>query len=140
MRKTNFLIIGLSVTILIFLTVYGMKHTYNNLSDLIEIDIEQITEISISDKHGHHRVTSDQKKIDELLAYLDTFHFKRIRGDQTTYMPMKAPIIYLYTDDTGEFIVPYADEAMVSYKVYKLKPSGMSHVYLQDIYNSIEDK
>ena len=52
---------------------------------------------------------------------------------------MNASIIYLYGDDHIDFIVPYNDEAMISYKVYKVKEGTITNTFIYEFYETLVD-
>lgn len=138
MRK---IMIGLIISILIFLiAIYGVwSSDYNEkgLVNTLTIKPEDITHISISNMKGDYKTTYDQEKINTFIYYLERLHYKRLRGDQSAYMPMKARMIYLYAGDTVDFIVPYKTEAMISYKVYQIHGGQIENAFLLDFYNSL---
>ena len=65
--------------------------------------------------------------------------YKRLSNDQTSYMPMLANIIYLTDGVNEDFIVPYGQEAMISYKVYQMKGGSIDQTYILDFYNSLDN-
>src|SRR5699024_5287006 len=86
---------------------------------------------------GVSKTTKDKSKINELFEHFNQVEYKRMRGDQTAYMPTKAYIIYLHEGDYSDFIVPYNDEAMISYNVYKIKKDEITYEFLNNYYQSL---
>jgi len=91
-------------------------------------------------KIGEFKTTVNQADIDMLIDYFNQFKFKRLNGDQSGYMPMRASIIYIYTEEQADFIVPYGQEAMISYKVYQIKNGPVEQQFLIHFYNSINEE
>ena len=117
---------GLLLAVIIGLFVIGMyisDYRTKHFAETVDITVEEIDKLEVSspDEVGAYKITSEKKDFITLLDYLNQFHYKRLNGDKTSRMPMKASIIYIYIDDRIEFIVPYGPEAMISYKVYKIK-------------------
>ena len=100
---------------------------------------EEINEIEMSDLTGNDRRTTDPEKISYILDYFDQVKYKRLVNDETAYMPAKAPILYLYGDDWTDFIVPYENEVMISYKVYQVKEGSIDPLMLEKIYHMLPE-
>lgn len=133
-------IVVIGVVILTLFLLGGKYSDYRKKSfiDILEVNPEAVSRISVGIA-GEYKSTTDKQKINELLHYLDSVWYTRLQGDQTAYMPMEASIIYLYEDNQVDFIVPYNDEVMISYKVYKVKNGEISSSFLYEYYQSMED-
>lgn len=132
-----FLTIGL-----IILGIYGFfygEHSSKPLSDTLTIDFDSVTKIELSNLTGDYRSTEDKEDIQFILNYLNQVQYKRLMNDQTAYMPKRASIIYVYEDDRSNFIVPYENEAMINYKVYKVKNGAIDQAVLLKIFESLHE-
>lgn len=98
------------------------------------------TQIEVSNLTGNYRSTEDKEEIRFILNYLSQVKYKRLMNDQTAYMPKRASIIYFYDNEQSNFIVPYENEAMINYKVYKVKNGTIDQNVLLKIYESLEEE
>lgn len=113
--------------------------SYKNLDEIMDVHPENVTRITLSNYTGDYRTTTDPDKIEEFVRHLKRLQYKRLSNDQTSYMPMLANIIYLTDGVNEDFIVPYGQEAMISYKVYQMKGGSIDQTYILDFYNSLDN-
>ncbi len=132
------IIVAVSLVIIVFalLGVKNSDYREKSFEETLEIHPDHVKKVSIG-VAGKYRSTTDREKIDELFHYLESVQYKRLVGDKTAYMPMNASIIYLYGDEHIEFIVPYNDEAMISYKVYKVKEGTITNAFIYEFYETL---
>ena len=126
----------------IFLAVHLSEDRTKQFTEIMDVKIDEIDKIEMSSpvKVGEYKRTSKRSDAEKLIHYLNQFQYKRLKGDQTARMPMKASIIYIYIDDRIEFIVPYGPEAMITYKVYQVKHGPVDEAFLVKFYEEIEDE
>src|SRR5690625_5048382 len=146
-KQPKFIVI--SVVLLLVLIIGAMMlavqfsdYRTKHFSETMDVDVEEIDKIEISSpsRVGESKQTSKRSDLKKLIDYLDQFQYKRLNGDQTARMPMKASIIYIYIDDRIEFIVPYGPEAMITYKVYQIKEGPIENDFIAEFYEEIEDE
>ena len=146
-KQPKFIVI--SVVLLLVLIIGAMMlavqfsdYRTKHFSETMDVDVEEIDKIEISSpsRVGESKQTSKRSDLKKLMDYLDQFQYKRLNGDQTARMPMKASIIYIYIDDRIEFIVPYGPEAMITYKVYQIKEGPIENDFFAEFYEEIEDE
>src|SRR5699024_1980731 len=132
------IIIIIGIVIVVTVSILGLKYSgyEKDFEETLELDQASINKLTM-EINGVSKTTKDKSKINELFEYFNQVDYKRKRGDQTAYMPIKAYIIYLHTDDYSDFIVPYNDEAMISYKVYKIKNGEITYEFLTNYYESL---
>lgn len=134
----------LIVSVTLFLIVFvllGVKYSdyrEKSFEETLEIHPDHVKKVSIG-VAGEYRSTTDEETMEELFQYFESVQYKRLIGDKTAYMPMNASIIYLYGDDHIDFIVPYNDEAMISYKVYKVKEGTITNTFIYEFYETLVD-
>ncbi|OZU88743.1 hypothetical protein CIL03_10680 [Virgibacillus indicus] len=143
MRKTNYIIISIVLLLILFLAIIGFKNSdyrIKNLEETLEVDPENVTRISLSHpiNKGRYKSTEDEGKIEFFIEFLDGVNYRRLPGDQSAYMPMSASMIYLYEGDKVDFIVPYEQEAMISYKVYEIRNGMLENTFIIEFYNSLD--
>ena len=134
-------LIFLSICLIITIAIMGILHSdYRDKSfeETLTVDISDITQITM-ELNGMARKTTNKTKINELINHLNQLDYQRLRGDYTSYMPTKAPIIYFHTKEYIDFIVPYNTEAMISYKVYKVKRGRITNKFLFGYYESLNE-
>lgn len=134
------IIISISILIIVSVIIFGtLRSDYREktFQETLTVDQYDVTKVTM-EYGGVTKKTTDKSKIDTLFQYFDRVKYKRMRGDQTSHMPSKAYIIYLHTDNYIDFIVPYNDEAMISYKVYKVKHPQITNRFLIEYYHSLD--
>ena len=133
------IIIIIGIIIVVTVSILGLKYSgyEKNFEETLELDKASITKLTM-EIGGVSKTTKDKSKINELFEHFNQVEYKRMRGDQTAYMPTKAYIIYLHEGDYSDFIVPYNDEAMISYKVYKIKKGEITYEFLNNYYESLK--
>ncbi len=133
------IIIIISILMIATLVTFAFLHSdYRKKSFQETLTVHQKDVVKVTMEFGGvTKQTTDKSKIDILFKYFDRVKYVRMRGDQTAFMPTKAHIIYLHSDDFVDFIVPYNDEAMISYKVYKVKDGQITNRFMTDYYQSL---
>ena len=132
-----FFLLTILIVTLLLLAVENSDYRTKTLAETVNIDLKEVTEISLSypiSKDGVYRSTRDEEEIGYLTDYLASVHFERLIGDQSSYMPTQASMIYLYTEDESAFIVPYEKEAMIDYKVYRIKGGRIENEFLMEFF------
>src|SRR5699024_2268023 len=116
------IIIIIGIIIVVTVSILGLKYSgyEKNFEETLELDKASITKLTM-----------------EISGVSKTNKDKRMKGYQTAYMPTKAYNIYLHEGDYSDFIVPYNDEAMISYKVYKIKNGKITYEFLNNYYESL---
>jgi len=135
------IIIILSIIIVVSVAVLGIiQSDYREKSFNATLAIKQSDVVKISmEINGKTKTTTDQVKINELFTYFNRVSYKRLRGDQTSHMPSKAAIIYLDGNKQHDFIVPYNNEAMISYKVYQVKHGQITNDFYIKYYHRLDN-
>lgn len=136
-RKLILLSICLIITIAIMGT-FRSDYRDKSFQETLTVENSDIIQITM-ELNGMARKTTNKAKINELIKHLNQFDYQRLRGDYTSYMPTKAPIIYFHTKDYIDFIVPYNTEVMISYKVYKVKHGHITNKFLFSFYESLNE-
>lgn len=133
------IIITISIILVVIFSVLGIKYSdyEKSFEETLTANHKTVFKITM-EIGGVSKSTTNVAKIDELFEYFGNVTYRRMRGDQTAYMPTKAYIIYLHEKDYIDFVVPYNDEAMISYKVYKVKNGEITNDFLTRFYNSLE--
>ncbi|PAV27749.1 hypothetical protein CIL05_20260 [Virgibacillus profundi] len=143
MRKVNIMITSIVLVLVLILAVLGFKNSdyrTKTLEETLDVNPENITKVMLSNpiNKGRYKSTRNKDKIEIFINHFDQVNFRRLTGDQSTYMPMRASMIYLYEGDKVDFIVPYETEAMISHKVYEIKNGRVRNTFIIDFYNSIK--
>ena len=146
-KQPKFIVISVGLLLIlvisaIVLAVEFSDYRTKHFTETMDLDVDKIDKIEISSpsRVGESKRTSKRSDVKKLMDYLDQFQYKRLNGDQTARMPMKASIIYIYIDDRIEFIVPYGPEAMITYKVYQIKEGPVESDFIVEFYEEIEDE
>ena len=128
--------------LLCVMALMGCAHHKLSLEDIIEMPSENIVKVGldIPNHKGEIHTSNKRTDIDELLDYLSSFQYEKIRGDVTTHMDMSAPMIYIYGEHTESFLVPYDDEVMIDQHLYHVKDDQIDYQTLQLYYEKIADK
>ncbi|MGM8365647.1 hypothetical protein ACLIBG_09205 [Virgibacillus sp. W0181] len=106
------------------LTVYGIQnneHSAKDFNEIMTVQLDNITEISMIDLSGEQRCTKDPKHIKAFVNYFNQFQYKRLRNDQTAFMPKRTMTINFDTGDDIDFIIPYGNEVFISHKTYSIR-------------------
>lgn len=121
-------------------TLIGCKAHKLTLHDIIEVPSENIVKVGldIPNYKGDIHNSTKQSDIDELMDYLNSFEYEKIRGDVTTHMEMSAPMIYIYGEDTESFLVPYDNEVMIDQHLYRVKDGQIDYKKLKQYYKKIK--
>src|SRR5690625_365739 len=132
------IIIIIGIIIVVTVSILGLKYSgyEKNFEETLELDKASITKLTM-EIGGVSKTTKDKSKISELYEHINQVEYKRIKKKQTAYMPTKSYNIYLHEGDYSDFIVPYNDEAMISYKVYKIKKGEITNEFLNNYYQSL---
>ncbi|MBP1969915.1 hypothetical protein J2Z83_002023 [Virgibacillus natechei] len=140
MRKTiAFLFIILALPSLSLIAI-AYSNYVKELNDALHVNPEEVTKITVgsSESKGQYKSTREEEKINILMNYLNQVDYQRLSGDQTSYMPTKASIIYFNENEKQSFMVPYETEAMIDHKVYKIKNGTIEDSFLIELYHSMD--
>src|SRR5699024_10903646 len=96
------IIIGIIIVVTVSILVLKYSEYEKNFEETIEIDKASINQLKM-EIGGVSKTTKDKSKINELFEHFNQVEYKRMRGDQTAYMPTKAYIIYLHEGDYSDF-------------------------------------
>src|SRR5699024_8226647 len=115
-------------------------HHTLRLEDIIEVPSEDTVKVGLdSPNHkGDIHTSNKRTEIDELLDYLSSFQYEKMRGEVTTHMEMSAPMIYIYGEHTESFLVPYDDEVMIDQHLYRVKDGQIDYKKLKQYYKKIK--
>lgn len=120
------------------LAVYGIQnneHSTKDLNDILNVDLNNITEISMTDLSANQRNTTDPEQIKAFVDYLNQFKYKRLRNDQTNFMPDRTMTINFYTNSGMDFFIPYGNEVLLTHKIYRVQHGPIDEDELMDIFN-----
>ncbi|GAB3057298.1 hypothetical protein [Virgibacillus ainsalahensis] len=136
---TGLLLFVLIITLMVVLAFENSDYREKDLGETLDINTDEITKITLSTPifNSQYKTTTDQDEIETFIKYFDQVEYQRLSGDQSTYMPMKASSIYIYGEEKSGFIIPYENEAMINYRVYRIKLGKLENQFLIDFYNSI---
>lgn len=137
MKKIILLLIIFLLVMMISVSI--LHDNEKTLSETLTVQPEKVDKIMISSQEeiGQYKITTNPEQINRLIDYLNQVTYTRLSGDHTSYMPMKATIIYLYEQDKQDFIVPYETEAMINHNVYKINHGKIQNAFLIDYYQSL---
>lgn len=125
------------------LIVYGIQnneHSAKDFNEILNVGVDDITEMSMIDLSGKQRETKSSEHIEAFVSYFQQFQYKRLRNDQTAYMPNRTMSINFYADDEIEFIIPYGKEIFISNKVYYIKKGTIEQDDLLKMFRSLPEK
>src|SRR5699024_7855184 len=130
------------ILLLCVMALMGCAHHKLSLEDIIDVPSETIVKVGldIPNHKGEIHTSNKRTDIDELLEYLSSFQYEKIRGDVTTHMVMSAPMIYIYGDNKESFLVLNVDEMMMDKHLYHVKDDQIDYQTLQLYYEKIADK
>src|SRR5690625_14380 len=142
-RRYHFIAVLFSVIVITVAVFAFYKSDYRTkpLQDVVTVDPQEVTEVSLNSPYlntGFHS-TTDPQKINILIHYLKDTGYQRLNNDQSSYMPTRAAMIYLYENDKTDFLIPYEKEVMINHKVYRVKNQDIDNQFLQDFYLSLEE-
>lgn len=106
------------------LAIYGIQnneHSPKDLNEILTVELDNITEISITNLAAQQRNTTDPKQIEAIIKYLNQFKYQRLRNDQTTFMPDRTMTINFYADGEMDFFIPYGKEVLLTHRIYRVK-------------------
>ncbi|MFB4168492.1 hypothetical protein [Virgibacillus sp. JSM 102003] len=137
MKITAFIII----IVLTALTAFAMQFdgSTQRLSETLNVNPDAVTKISLSPPtESNYNSTTDDDKIDEFIHYIEQLNYNKIRGNEPSYLPMTASMIYLYENNQVDFIVSFEDKVMISQQVFEVKNGEISHTFITDYYKSLD--
>jgi hypothetical protein len=111
------------------------------LEDTLTVTLENADKVMISDleEQGTYKTTTNPRKIKELVQYLDHVTYTPARGHETGYVPSRAIIIYIFEQGEHNFIVPYENEAIIAYNVYRVNKGIIDNQFLAEYYDSLNE-
>src|SRR5699024_5870744 len=102
-KQPKFIVISVGLLLIlvisaIVLAAASSDYRTKHFTETMDLDVDKIDKIEISSpsRVGESKRTSKSSDVKKLMNYLDQFQYKRLNGDQTARMPMKACIIYIY--------------------------------------------
>ena len=111
------------------------EYSAKNFSEIFPLNQADISEITVDDYSSRTHSIKDKARIEEVLHYFDQFQYKRLRNDQTSFMPDNTLMIHFDDGERTTFIIPYKKEMMLDNKVYKLKGGELSEEKLLDLFD-----
>lgn len=124
------------------LAVYGIQnneHSTKGLDEVLTVPLDNITEISMTNLSRRQRNTTDPEQIQAFVSFLNQFQYKRLRNDETSYMPNRTMTINFYSDDEMDFIIPYEQEVFITHKVYIVKNGPIRESELVELFLSLPE-
>src|SRR5690625_5341248 len=81
------IIIIIGIIIVVTVSILGLKYSgyEKNFEETLELDKASITKLTM-EIGGVSKTTKDKSKINELFEHFNQVEYKRIRGDQTSYI------------------------------------------------------
>src|SRR5699024_11864632 len=91
------IIIIIGINNVVKVSILGLKNSgyEKNFEKTLELDKASITKLTM-EIGGVSKTNKDKSKINELFEHFNQVEYKRMRGDQTTYMTTKAYYNYLH--------------------------------------------
>lgn len=111
------------------------EYSAKNFAEIFPLNQTDISEITVDDYSSRTHSIKDKDRIEEVLHYFDQFQYKRLRNDQTSFMPDNTLMIHFDDGERTTFIIPYKKEMMLDNKVYKLKGGELSEEKLLDLFD-----
>ena len=111
------------------------EYSAKNFAEIFPLNQTDISEITVDDYSSRTHSIEDKTRIEEVLHYFDQFQYKRLRNDQTSFMPDNTLMIHFDDGERTTFIIPYKKEMMLDNKVYKLKGGELSEEKLLDLFD-----
>lgn len=111
------------------------EYSAKNFAEIFPLNQTDISEITVDDYSSRTHSIKDKARIEEVLHYFDQFQYKRLRNDQTSFMPDNTLMIHFDDGERTTFIIPYKKEMMLDNKVYKLKGGELSEEKLLDLFD-----
>src|SRR5690625_3692010 len=105
MERNYLLLIILIVSFaqLLMLSQQRGEYRVRDFDETLQVKIENIEEIEMSNFEGDYARTNEDEIIKDLIDYLGEFQYKRLVNDETTYMPLKTRMIYFHDESTSSF-------------------------------------
>lgn len=134
------LLLIVSLVQLLMLSHQRGEYRVRDFGETLQVNIENIEEVEMSNFDGDYLQTKDNQIIISLINYLDEFQYKRLVNDETSYMPLKTRMIYIHDGNTSSFIIPYGNEVMIDNRVYVVKKGPMNEEVFANIYTNMIDR
>src|SRR5690625_3762402 len=98
------IIIIIGIIIVVTVSILGLKYSgyEKNFEETLELDKASITKLTM-EIGGENKTTTENTKNNELFEQVNQVEYKRMRGDQTAYMPT---IAYMLFDLPSFFYIP----------------------------------
>lgn len=138
--ERNYLLLLLLIVSLVQLNMLSQQrgeYRVRDFAETLNINIESIEEIEMSNFDGNYVQTKQDEIIKDLINYLGDFQYKRLVNDETSYMPLKTRMIYFHDEDTSSFMIPYGNEVMIDNRVYVVKEGPMEDDFFGSIYTEM---
>lgn len=111
------------------------EYSAKSFAEIFPLHQSQVSEIKVDDYSNRTYSIEDGARIEEITEYFNQFQYKRLRNDQTSFMPDNTLMIHFDDGEHTAFIIPYKKEMMLDNKVYKLKDDELSEEKLLDLFN-----
>lgn len=124
------------------LTLYGIqnnKYSSKDLDEILTVNLDNVTEVSITDLDGAERHTTNPKQIDAIVDYFNQFEYQRLMNDQTAFMPERTMTINYYVGKEMNFMIPYGKEAFIDHRVYSVKGGTIDQATLLEMFQSMPE-
>ncbi|TMN21480.1 hypothetical protein FH966_00840 [Lentibacillus cibarius] len=136
MKKIAFIIITAATVVLPLLMQadWGKQ----SFTSTLNVDSDHITKLKFSIANtSHYKTTRNHKKIQELLDYMNTKEYEKIKGEPAN-LPMSGSMIYLYENKKVDYIVVFGGKILVSQQFYEVKKTPIDMNDLKVFFRSVE--
>lgn len=106
------------------LSIYAVQndeYSAKSFTEVFPLKQTDVSEIKVDDYANRTYSIQDREQIEDVLQYFDQFQYKRLRNDQTSFMPDNTLMIHFDDGEHTAFMIPYEKEVMMNNKVYKLQ-------------------
>lgn len=106
------------------LSVYAVQndeYSAKSFTEVFPLKQTDVSEIKVDDYANRTYSIQNREQIEDVLRYFNQFQYKRLRNDQTSFMPDNTLMIHFDDGKHTAFIIPYEKEVMINNKVYKLQ-------------------
>src|SRR5699024_7376476 len=109
------------------------EYSAKNFAEIFPLNQTDNHKTTVDEYSSRTNPIKDKARIEEVLHYFDHFQYKRLRNDQTSFMPDNRLMIHFDDGERTTFILPYKKEMMLDNKVYKLKDGEFSEERLIEL-------
>lgn len=118
------------------LSVYAVQndeYSAKSFTEVFPLNQTEVSEIKVDDYANRTHSIQGTTQIEEILQYFDQFQYKRLRNDQTSFMPDHTLMIQFDDGEHTAFMIPYEKEVMINNKVYKLQNGKLAENKLLEL-------